>query len=197
MRQSKYIKQLEPLLGMPFFTTKEAIQNGIPRHALAYFVQRGILERVYTGTYRSPHYIPKVDFEWEHLAQIAASISDGVICLISALCYYNLTDQIMREAWIAIPHHVFAPKRPGTRIVRMRNMEIGILEIPMGEFRVRIFDRERTIVDAFRYLSKEIAIKAIQRYMQGGEYKPEPKKLAQYAKVLRVDLTPYILSLTT
>ena len=54
-------------------------------------------------------------------------------------------------------------------------------------------------VDAF-YTDKdgkEIAIKAIQRYFQNTKYKPDPKKLGAYAKTLRVNITPYILSYTT
>jgi hypothetical protein len=31
----------------------------------------------------------------------------------------------MREVWIAIPHRLKAPKRPGVRVVRMRNIELG------------------------------------------------------------------------
>lgn len=197
MRQSKYTAQLQDLLQRPGFTIGDADQLGIPRHALAYFVKTGVLERVYKGVYRSSHYELKVDFEWENLAQAAASIPDGVICLISALCYYNLTDEIMREAWIAVPHRLCAPHRSHTRIVRMRNIELGRREIQLGEFKLRIFDRERTIVDAFRYLSIEIAIKAIQRYMTDKEYRPDLQKLSRYSRALRVNLTPYILSFTT
>jgi len=40
---------------------------------------------------------------------------------------------------------------------------------------VQIVDRERCIVDAFRYLSQEIAIKALQKYFQTQEAKPDPK----------------------
>lgn len=197
MRQLKYIKKLDPFLHMPFFTAADAEKHEVPRHALAYLVKRGILERIYPGTFRFAQYEPEVEFQWENLALVAASIPDGVICLISALFYYNLTDQIMREIWIAVPHESHPPKRPNTRIVRMRNVELGSIEIVLGEYHVRIFDRERCVVDAFRYLSKEIAIKAIQRYFQGAGYKPNPKKLGLYAKKLRINITPYILSYTT
>jgi predicted transcriptional regulator of viral defense system len=197
MRQSKYMKQLKQFLSVPFFTAADAEKQDVPRHALAYLVKKGILERIYPGAYRFALYEPEVEFQWENLALIAASIPDGVICLISALCYYDLTDQIMREVWIAIPHESHPPKRPNTRIVRMRNVKLGKIEIVLGEYNVHIFDRERCIVDAFRYLSKEIAIKAIQRYFQNTKYKPDPKKLGAYAKTLRVNITPYILSYTT
>jgi predicted transcriptional regulator of viral defense system len=197
MRQSKYIKQLEPFHRVPFFTAKEAERQDIPRHALAYLVKKGALEKIYPGTYRFSEYEPEVEFQWENLALVAISIPDGVICLISALCYYDLTDQVMREIWIAIPHESYPPKRPNTRIVRMRNIDLGKIRISLGEHNVQIFDRERCVVDAFRYLSKEIAIKAIQRYFKSTNFKPDPKKLGAYAKALRVNITPYILSYTT
>jgi len=197
MRQSKYLKQLEQFTNIPLFTAEDAEKQGIPRHALAYLVKKGTLERIYPGAYRFSQYEPEVEFQWENLALVAGSIPDGVICLISALCYYDLTDQIMREVWIAVPHESYPPKRPNTRIVRMRNAKLGKIEIALGEYNIHIFDRERCVVDAFRYLSKEIAIKAIQRYFQSTKHKPDPKKLGAYAKTLRVNITPYILSYTT
>lgn len=197
MGHSKYAKQLEPFRQVPFFTAEEAADRNVPRHAIAYLVKKGTLERVYPGTYRFAEYEPKVDFQWENLGLVAASISEGVICLISALCYYELTDQVMREIWIAIPHESYAPKRPNTKIIRMRNISLGKTDIVLGEYKVKIFDQERCIVDAFRYLSKEIAIKALQRYFKNATHKTDLKKLGAYAKKLRVDITPYILSCTT
>ena len=197
MRELKYIKQLEPFLNVPFFTAAEVEKQGIPRHALAYLVKRGDLERIYPGAYRFSEYEPKVEFQWENLGLVAASTSESVICLISALVFYDLTDQVMREIWLAVPHKSHPPKRPNTRIIRMRNIDLGKTQITLGEYNVQIFDRERCIIDAFRILSKEIAIKALQRYFQSVAAKPDPKKLGAYAKKLRVNITPYILSSTT
>lgn len=196
MRHSKYEKQLEPFQHVPFFTAEQAVNRNVPRHAISYLVKKGTLERIYPGTYRFSEYEPDADFQWENLGLIAASIPDGVICLISALCYYELTDQVMREIWIAIPHESYAPKRPNTRIIRMRNISLGKVEISIGEYKVKIFDRERCIIDAFRYLSKEIAIKALQRYFHSTCFKIDLTKLNAYAKILRIDITPYVLSFT-
>lgn len=197
MRKSKYSKGIGLLLKKPFFTIAEAKKHGVTVQALAYLTDKGVLERIQRGIYRTVEYETSVEFQWENLALMAASIPNGVICLISALCYYELTDQIMREAWIAIPHQSKAPKRHRTRIVRMRNLDLGRVHIKIGEFKVQIFNRERCIVDAFRYLSIEIALKALQSYLQSRDHKPQLEKLVDYAKVLRVDLMPYILSYTT
>jgi predicted transcriptional regulator of viral defense system len=197
MRKLKYLKLLEPFYKVPFFTIEESAKHGIPRHALAYLEKRGDLERIYPGAYRFPTYETEVEFQWENLGLVASSVPEGVICLISALVFYGLTDQVMREIWLAVPHKSHPPKRPNTRIFRMRNIDLGKSTIALGEYRVHIFDRERCIIDAFRYLSKEIAIKALQRYFKSKEARPDPKKLGAYAKKLRVNITPYILSCTT
>ena len=197
IEKSQILRILDPLLAQPMFTVADAAKYGVSRQILASYAKKGVLERLNPGTYRSVMHEPEVDFEWEGLAQAASSIPNGIICLISALCYHRLTDQVMRESWIAVPHRQRAPRRPNTSIIRMRNLELGSTEMILGEYPVRIFDRERCVVDAFRYLDKEIAIKALKRYLQGGAYKPDLKKLHSYAKKLRVNLMPYILAYTT
>jgi hypothetical protein len=47
MRQLKYLERLEPFTNVPLFTSAEAEKQGVPRHALAYLVKRGTLERLY------------------------------------------------------------------------------------------------------------------------------------------------------
>ena len=80
----------------------------------------------------------------------------------------------------------------------MRNLELGQTEIHVGKNLLKIFDRERTVVDAFRYLSQEVAIKALQAYLRPtANHKPDLNKLIAYAKQLRVNIHPYIVTLTT
>ena len=197
MRSSKYDPIINSLVKKPIFTTDEAHEAGIPPRMLAHFCKRGLIERISRGIYKGGAAGIDIDFRWEDLALVAMSIPNGVICLISALCYYGLTDQIMREFWIAVPHALKSPKRPKTRIIRMRNIELGQTEIIVGEDRLKIFDRERTVVDAFRHLSYEIALKALQEYLKQREPKPNLDKLLKYAKKLRVNIYPYVMVLTT
>lgn len=198
MAASKYDKLIQIFTEIPVFTAAEARTAGIPSRMLSHFCKKGMIERVSRGVYRGTRSNAEIEFEWEDLALTAMSISNGVICLISALCYYGLTDQIMREFWIAIPHASKSPQRPKTRIIRMRNIELGQTEIQMGVSRLKIFDKERTVIDSFRYLSQEVAIKALQAYLrQRGADKPNLNKLMKYAKSLRVDIHPFIMALTT
>ncbi len=198
MATSKYDTMIQVFIETPLFTAVEARAAGIPSRMLSHFCKKGIIERVGRGIYRGTQAKMEMDFQWEDLALVAMSVPNGVICLISALCYYGLTDQIMREFWIAIPHASKSPQRAKTRIIRMRNIELGQTEVQMGTCRLKIFDRERTVVDSFRYLSREVAIKALQAYLrQRSSGKPDLKKLMSYAKKLRVDIHPYIMALTT
>jgi len=196
-RHTKYEKLLTPLLARPSFTTQEAEQAGVPRHVLSYLYKKGILERLARGLYRSIDYESDVDIELEDLATTAASIPEGVICLISALSYYEMTEEIPREYWITIPHNMWPPKRLHLRAIRMRNIELGQQKITIGGLKLKIFDRERCVVDAFRFLSRETAIKALRAYLFDPDHKANFRKLSRYARALRQNLTPYILTLTT
>lgn len=60
-----------------------------------------------------------------------------------------------------------APTRESLECETLSSGESKLLLV----YKVYIFDRERCDIDAFRYLSKEIAIKAIQRYFQNIDHK--------------------------
>jgi predicted transcriptional regulator of viral defense system len=197
MIRSKYSAALKALSKKAVFSSAAGREAGIPPRMLIYFCAKGLVERVNRGMYKIKNLDFGSEFEWEDLAVTALSIPNGVICLISALCYYGLTDEIMREFWIAIPHATTSPARKNAHIVRMRNLSLGQITIKIGSQKLKIFDRERTVVDAFRYLDKETALKALQAYLKiSKERKPDIDKLLRYAKKLRVDLTPYISAFT-
>ena len=170
---------------------------GIPPRMLVYFCAKGQIERVSKGMYKINNLDFDSEFEWEDLAITALSIPNGVICLISALCYYGLTDEIMREFWIAVPHATTSPARENAHIIRMRNISLGQTSIRIGGQKLKIFDQERTVVDSFRYLDKETSLKALQAYLKTSkDRKPDIDKILRYAKKLRVDLTSYIAAFT-
>lgn len=197
MIRSKYSEAFRALSKKAVFSSAAGREAGIPPRMLAYFCQKGQIEKVSRGMYKIKDIDFDSAFEWEDLAITALSIPNGVICLISALCYYGLTDEIMREFWIAIPHATTSPSRENARIVRMRNISFGQTTVKIGSRKIKIFDRERTVVDSFRYLDKETALKALQAYLKASnDRKPDIDKLLKYAKKLRVDLTPYISAFT-
>ena len=191
-------KEFKKLLKKPLFHASEARDIGIHPGLLSYYIKQGLIEKIGRGVYRNPFIEPNVDFKWEDLFVTIKSVPNGVICLISALDIYDMTDEIPRVHWIAIPHATTAPKRSKTRFIRTRDIKLGRTEIKIGSEKIPIFDPERTIVDSFRYLDIEVAIKALKAGLKGQSGKKlNLEKLQTYARKRKVNLTPYILTATT
>lgn len=198
MRPQKALTMLGKLTRNPSFTSKEAAKLGVGSATLAHYVKRGELQRIGHGIYRSVHAPKNNDFRWDDLIEAVQRVRGGVVCLTSALALYSLTEEIPRQHWIAIRNDTLHRARPSTRIVRMRNMKLGQTTMKVGTITLPIFDRERTIIDSFRYLGKETSIKALRMaFSKRGQEKLDPEKLRKYAKALRVDIEPYILAVTT
>jgi predicted transcriptional regulator of viral defense system len=184
---------LQELLKKPTFTSREAKAFDVHTSRLAYYAKKGTIERISRGLYRSSKAASSAPFEWQELLEIVQSIPNAVICGVSALTYYELTLEFQRKHWIAIPHKARVPRRPKIKVIRMRNIELGRQRLKLGEYNVQIFDRERCVVEAFKYLSRESALRTLRAYLGGSKgRRPDFKKLLKYAKALRVDLGPYL-----
>lgn len=198
MKSSATLITIAPLLKKPYFTSKEAQDKGVQSAVLSYYVKTGRLRRIRRGVYQKIGYQNPSAFRWEDLVEAIYSVKDGVICLVSALAVYELTEEIPRQHWIAIRHGTSIKKNRQLKITRYRNMLLGKTEINLEGAKVPIFDRERTIVDAFRLLGREIAIKALKAAVgKSGENRIDVIKLQEYAKSLRFDIVPYLMSITT
>jgi predicted transcriptional regulator of viral defense system len=190
------MKLLDRLAEKPIFRVSDATALGISPSCLCYYARINLIERIGRGVYRNNNVKKHFDPIWEDLIIIEKSVPDSVICLTTALILYDLTDEMPRNYWIAIKHETTAPKRKHTKFVRMRDMDTGKTTLKIGKESVQIFDRERTIIDAFRYLSKETALKALKAGLLGDENKKiNKKKLIRYAKKFKVVVGPYILAL--
>ena len=198
MKPATTLITLTPLLKKPYFTSSEAKNLGVHPSILSHYVKTGHLKRIKRGVYQSVNYDNPSLFQWHDLIEAVHTIKGGVICLISALSIYELTEEIPRKYWIAIPHETSTHQRRSLKIVRYRNMHLGKTEIKLEGVIVPIFDRERTIIDAFRLLSHEIAIKALKTALsKSGKNRLDIRKLEEYARSLRFNITPYLISLTT
>ena len=199
MRRPKILQMLKPLLKKPFFTAQEAKKLGASSSLLCHYVKTGRLKRLRRGIYQSSDYFPPAaNFPWEDLVTAIHSIPGGVICLISALALYNLTDEIPRKHWIAIAHKTSVKRYKEIKILRFREIDLGKATINLHGIEIPIFDRERSIIDAFRLLSLESAIKALKMALSLPQnQKIDLKKLQNYAKKLKVNIIPYLITATT
>ncbi len=198
MRPQACLQLLVPLLNQPSFTSKEAKALGVPAAVLSHYVKAGKLKRIRRGVYQAIDYQNPEAFRWLDLIEAVHSINGGVVCLISALAVYDLTEEIPRQHWIGIRHGTSARSSRQIKVVRFRDLDLGKVEIELEGARIPIFDRERTIIDAFRLLSRETAIKALKTASaKGGKNRIDLIKLEAYAKKLHFDISPYLMSITT
>ena len=198
MRPQASLQTLAPLLMKSHFTSSEVKALGISTANICYYVKIGKIKRIRRGVYQSANYINKNSSLWTDLIETTSSIPGAVICLISALTIYNLTEEIPRQHWLAIRHETSIKSSSQINITRYRNFDLGKIAIVLEGVAVAIFDKERTIIDSFRLLSREIAIKALKAAVaMGGEDRIDFVKLEFYAKTLRFNIQPYLEAITT
>jgi predicted transcriptional regulator of viral defense system len=92
----------------------------------------------------------------ETFSEVSLRVPKGIICLMSAVSYYEITPDVEPEVWIAIPHSHHKPRvdYPPIRAVHWRNMELDHKEVETIQFKnvpIKITTKERTIVDLYRH----------------------------------------------
>ena len=89
------------------------------------------------------------------LATVALKVPKGVICLISALSWHEMTSEIPHEIYLALPRGAEPPRLayPPLRIFWFQGdaFEEGVEEHDMDGIRVRIYSPEKTLADCFKY----------------------------------------------
>ena len=174
----------------------EALEAGISRYRLYKMLDEGIIEKLATGLYRLTELPPISDPD---LATVTMKYPKAVVCLTSALAFHNMTTQIPRTVSIAIPRDMRIPKLeyPPVQAHKFSNdaYHTGIESHAIDGIEVKIYDREKTLVDCFKYRNKlgmDLVLEALKLYRSSS--KIELDKLLQYAKVCRVEkiMRPYL-----
>ncbi|MES3022919.1 MAG: type IV toxin-antitoxin system AbiEi family antitoxin domain-containing protein [Pseudomonadota bacterium] len=179
--------------------TRDVDAAGAPRAMLAYLTQDGRLVRVARGLYALPNRVPS---EHDGMAEVSARSSTGIICLISALRFHELTTQQSSEIWLAVPHKAHAPRVdfPPLRIIRMSGdaMTQGVNEVDVAGTTVRVFCVAKTVADCFKFRNKvglDVALEALREAWRGNRASMD--ELWHYAEICRVRnvMRPYIESM--
>jgi predicted transcriptional regulator of viral defense system len=169
---------------------------GIPRKYLSRLVERGQVERVGRGLYMA------ADAEWgphHALAEVASRVPQGVICLLSALRFHELTSELPREVWMAVDVKAWPPHIAPLplRLVRFSGAALtaGVEAHVVEGVPVRITSAAKTVVDCFKYRNKigvDVAVEALRdcrrkRACAGDE-------LRRYAAICRMTnvMRPYL-----
>jgi len=168
------------------FSTKEAGVYKVSPRMLSFYVKKGVLERVRRGYYIFPELEPDEDFQFSDMAVKSKGIKESVICLISALSYWEITNKIPRSYWLAIPNNYSIPKdSDNLQIIRPRDLTTGVIWEKIAGQIVRITTPERSVCDAFRYLDEDTAITSLRHYFDQDEGKVRINDLLEMASKLR------------
>ena len=171
----------------------------IPRQYLRLASEQGLVQRVGRGLYVSSN--SRVTAH-HSLAEAAKRVPHGVICLLSALRFYDLTTQAPHEIWMAIAEKARLPRtdHPPLRIVRFSegSLDYGVLTEKVDGVSIRIFSAAKTVADCFKYRNKiglDVALEALRDSLQ--KRKTSMDELWEAAKVCRVTrvMQPYMESI--
>jgi predicted transcriptional regulator of viral defense system len=175
---------------------QQAIRYGIAPRTLYEMRDAGVILRESRGLYRL------ADTELNSntdLIQVGLRIPKAVICLISALSFHNLTTQIPHQIYIALPVYAEKPRLeyPPLRIFWLSHKVYGtgIENHELDGIPIKIYGREKTIADCFKFRNKiglDVALEALREYRKGGEFNVET--LLAYARIDRVEkiIRPYL-----
>ena len=169
----------------------EFIAAGITSATVARMEKRGELLQLGRGLYQ----LPDAELDANHsLAEAAKRVPRGVICLVSALAFHELTDTIPSRVWMAIGSKDRRPKveSPPMQFVRFapRTLDAGVEDHLIEGVTVRIYNPAKTVVDLFRYRRSEgkrfqhstglnLAIEALREALRSD--KARASEIASYA----------------
>lgn len=169
---------------------------GVPRVVLTRMRTAGLLEQVGRGLYRSPD--AEVS-EHETLAAIAIRVPQAVFCLLTALQFHELTTQLPRQVWIAMPRGSHLPKLnyPPLRMVQTTGdaYTAGIQLVTRDNVPLRVYSAAKTVVDCFKHrntIGLDVALEALKDAR--AQKKASVDDLWRYAKICRVAnvMRPYL-----
>lgn len=169
---------------------------GISRVQLSRLVNEGLVQHPARGLYVAAD----AQYTERHsLAEAAKRAPHGVICLLSALHFHELTTQLPWEVWMAIDRKARLPRdsSPALRIVRFSTAALseGVEEHHIEGVPVRVFSAAKTVSDCFKYRNKigsDIALEALRDCVR--THKCSADDLLTYARVDRVAtvMAPYL-----
>ena len=164
-------------------------RSGIQTRDIAKAVESGIIAKIKPGLYKL------VDYPWdehESFADVCSSNKKAVICLLSAASYYELTTFNPFEIYVAVPNNTdkFILQYPPINVYYFSDnyYEPGIKTLKTKSGTVRIYNKEKTICDLFRYINKlgeDVTFESLKEYLRNKKNRNIPK-LLKYSEICGV-----------
>lgn len=169
--------------------TRDIVNANIHRKYLKELLEEGNIYRLKRGLYKWN------ELEYDsssEIVDVVKIVPKGVICLVSALSYHDLTTSIPAEYQVAVHRKskVVLPDYPPIKLYFFteKYYQTGIDHIRVAGNKVKIYDMEKTICDCFRLsneINKDILLEGIKEYMKRRDRNID--KLMKYAKLTRTE----------
>lgn len=166
----------------------EALREGIHRRTLYAMRDTGQVETLARGLYRLVEAAPLANPD---LVTVAAKVPHGVVYLLSALAFHEMTTQVPHEVWLAVPRNSEPPRLdyPPVRVVRLSPApyDTGIEAHKLDGVSVKVYSREKTLADCFKHRSEvglDTVLEAVRVYKAQGRV--DADAIMRYAAVCRV-----------
>ena len=196
--ESRAIKRAKEFFSPPsgMFRVSEAVKAGIHPRTIYTMRDRGLIARLGRGMYRFADLPALGNLD---LATVAMKIPKGVICLISALSYHEITTEIPHEVYLALPRGAEPPRLdyPPLRIFWFSGhaFEEGIEGHDVDGVPMQVYSPEKTLSDCFKYRNKiglDVVLEALKFYRQRKRFKAD--ELMHFARICRVEkvMRPYL-----
>ena len=172
-----------------FYSTKELNDAGFSYYKIQQMVHDGTFTKLNKSMYENVNFIGDTN----DFSTVNAYIPKGVVCMLSAARYYNLTTFLPDAVDIAIERSMKVstlPKWPSVNLwyFPSSRYSTGIEEIKNLEGNVKIYDVEKTVIDILYYRNKvgiDITKEVLINYLSRKDR--DLNKLHQYACNLKCE----------
>lgn len=168
-----------------YATSGDITKSGIHKSVIKKLEEAQLIHKVRRGLYR-----------WNELAdgseamiEVCKLVPSGILCLLSAWHYYDLSTYIPHEHHVAINKNekVRLPDYPPIKLYfrDKTNYELGITD----RDGIRIYDLEKSICDLIKYREK-IGMDTVSEVLKNYLHRTDKNldQLFKYAKVMRIEL---------
>ena len=176
--------------------TFEALRAGIHPRTLYALRDRGEIEQIARGLFRLAELPPPGEPD---LLTVAKKVSQAVFCLLTALAFHRLTTQVPHAVEVALSRTARVPclDHPPIKVFRFsrESLNAGIETHTLDGVSIRVYCREKTLADVFKYRNKvglDVALEALRAYRS--QPKQDFQAVLKYARICRVEnvIRPYL-----
>ncbi|WP_367392116.1 type IV toxin-antitoxin system AbiEi family antitoxin domain-containing protein [Lewinella sp. LCG006] len=167
-------------------TSKELIELGVTYYSIRHLLAEGIISKIKRGVYLLN------DTSEDENGLIVKLLPKGVYCLQSAASIYNYTTSVPLRYHIAVHNKANhnLPDHPPIKLYYWKDSqyELGIEEKEINGVNIKIYDREKTVCDYFKFRNKlefTSVKEVLNSYLR--DTNRDIVRLKKYSRVLKID----------